>query len=474
MTTHKETTDFAADAATEKELSTFFAHSRTQLVNFAQSFVRDRGLCEDIVAEVYIQVASRMQKGKGPTRDKLEPYVKVCIRNEAFRQGKRHAHEIPTEFIDVLADEMTEAVSEADHDGTWDEHAAARAFQSLSSRSQSILRLATVEGRRVTDISSQLGISERAVVSAAFRARQGLRTRYLVEVTAATHSCRDTNIEHLASYARDQAPARRAEKIEAHIQRCSSCNATVRRMRALRLPTLVIVGLAATSATMFPLHSSSAQAAEATGDPTALSASHSFKAFSTRGFIGIASVAALLAAAVLLLVLSQPEPSGQTPSETAASQPQEEQQADRDEPSERSKDTTDEASDTPTDTQQSTRNTQEPRDEEGDPLPDGIHSVDWSDPPDNYVAGGQAARLLLSVSFDQSGSPENYRVTITLPDNATLSSASAGCTANGAVVQCEPSENLVPTDVFRWQFILNLGNDFSGDLPEARIEERDN
>lgn len=471
MNTHKDGTGLAADAATEKELSTFFADSRTQLVNFAQSFVRDRGLCEDIVAEVYIQVASRIQKGKGPTRDKLEAYVKVCVRNEAFRQGKRHAHEIPTEFIDVLVDEMTEAVSEADHDGTWDEHAAARAFQSLSSRSQSILRLATVEGRRVTDISSQLGISERAVVSAAFRARQGLRTRYLVEVTAATHSCRDTNIEHLASYARDQAPARRAEKIEAHIQRCSSCNATVRRMRALRLPTLVIVGLAATSASAFPPHSSSAQAAEGTADPTALSASHSLKAISTRGIIGIASVGALLTAAILLLVLSQPEPSEPAPSETTASQSQEEQQADRDEPSERSKDKTD---DTPTDTPQSTQNPPEPRDNEGDPLPDGVHSVEWSDPPDNYVAGGQAARLLLSVSFDQSGSPENYRVTITLPDNATLSSASAGCTASGAVVQCEPSENLVPTDVFRWQFMLNLGDDFSGDLPEARIEERGN
>ncbi|QIM19052.1 sigma-70 family RNA polymerase sigma factor [Leucobacter coleopterorum] len=258
--------------ATEADLASYFTASRTGLVNFAQSLTRDRGRSEDIVAEAYIQVVGMIRRGKGPTAEKLEPYVKVCVRNEAFRQAKRNSNEVPTPIIEALVDEMIETVSEPDHNGTWDEEAATRAFHTLSPRSQSILRLTTIQGQRVSAVSEQLGMSERAVVSAAFRARQNLRTRYLVEVTADSHNCRDIRIDYLASFARDQASTRREKKISAHIQHCSSCEQTLRRMRALRLPATVIVGIAATASVMSPHAGSSAQAAELAQKDQALQA----------------------------------------------------------------------------------------------------------------------------------------------------------------------------------------------------------
>lgn len=450
--------------ATEEDLTSYFVVARTGLVNFATSFVSDRERAEDIVAEAYIQVVGMIRKGRGPEPEKLESYVKVCIRNESFRQAKRHSREVPTPFIETLADQMIEAVSNPNSDGTWDEDAASRAFHSLSVRSQSVLRLATIEGRRVTDISKQLGISERAVVSAAFRARESLRTRYLVEVSAASHTCRDTRIEHLASYARDQASSRREMKISAHVQHCSACEQTLQHMRALRLPGLVILGIAVTASETLSTHGGSAQAAELSTKNQALHAVRGGSGAATGKIIGGASIVMLLAASAFLFTVLQPQsPDPSAPKATVA-QPNHTSDTDSTDAS-----TGKGAEPAPTPSSGPDASPPPGATDENDDLPDGVRSVEWSEIPDNYAAGQKGARLLLSVGFNQSGDPADYNVIVTLPDGVSMERASAGCTANGSAVRCDPPENLVPTDLFRWQFYVDLDDGFSGGLPTVQL-----
>ncbi|QIM19053.1 hypothetical protein G7066_11605 [Leucobacter coleopterorum] len=176
---------------------------------------------------------------------------------------------------------------------------------------------------------------------------------------------------------------------------------------------------------------------------------------------------ALLTAAAFLFVFVQPRDSTPSTSDNTASQLD---STNSDESAGSSTQQRDGTETHPTDTSRpGSPNSTSTSDSDQEAFPDGVHSVKWGDAPANYTAGQTGARLLLSVRFDNSGTPADYDVVVTLPEGVTLVRASAGCTANGSEVRCDPPDNLRPTDLFSLQFYVDLDSSFSGGLPTADL-----
>ncbi len=443
----------------ESDVAEFYVSSRALLIAHARRYVSDLGYCEDIVAESYLSIVERVRKGKGPALDKLEAYAKVCVRNEAFRQGKAASHELPTEFVDTLADSLLETVEDSELSETWDEAAAARAFHKLSERSQKVLWSSLVEDKRLAEIAGHLGINERAVASAAFRARENLRLHYLVEASNASHKCGEMRVDFLANYVQGQSSQRREKKIEDHLGRCLACRETVGGMRSLGLPTFVILGIAVTAAGTPALFGGGSSAQAATFMTTSAKSSWVIASQLGGGWLkiiaitGVGLLAAVSIWAVAFWGVSNGDSSQRTPGDTNAPLENpvngEEQQ-----PKEQ-----------PLAQDQAEQNVPEL----SGPLPAGVRKVSWAPAPSSYVAGGTDARILLSVDFDQETKADDYTLVVVPPAGVTLTKASAGCTISNGQARCIPQKNLLGATQYNWQFFADLTPDSTAKLPVAQL-----
>jgi hypothetical protein len=105
-----------------------------------------------------------------------------------------------------------------------------RAFRSLPPRWQDVLWLSIVEGTAHTEIASKLGLSSNAVSQLAYRAREGLREKWLqehVQVAAADSTCIWVTTQAGAA-ARGNLSRRDSVLVHQHVENCHACSDAIR------------------------------------------------------------------------------------------------------------------------------------------------------------------------------------------------------------------------------------------------------
>ncbi|QIK63722.1 sigma-70 family RNA polymerase sigma factor [Leucobacter viscericola] len=459
-------------------------------MKFAQRLCSDRMLAEDAVAEAFVSVLKTLRKpgDSGPTQETFISYLRVCIRHEVAQLSRRMSVEETNADIEAqlegrqIADESGERLDDVD---VWDSDVARRAFSDLPERDQSLLKLTEVDSKPLAEVANVHGMTAQAVAAATYRARDALRTNYLVEAVATDPACPKMRVDFLAAFARGKAPSVRRRKIEAHLKECDRCPARLKKMLSYRVPTMVVVLLASTAGVLGT--GSGATRASAVSDGELALENTAIRRESLRRNIwqvgGGALVLVLAGVAAWTMIFSGVQhTAGETTNSgtvtTGTDDPRgngDPNNGGPDGPGQSADPFKESASGSASGKDDGSNGDNSDSDGNdngggGNNLPPGVRSASWLKPPANYVAGGRDAKLLLAVEFDPDTEPSNYLVEVQVPDGVKVTRASAGCTIDASTVVCAPTAEMLNLRLFNFQFFTDLSEDAG--LPVVTVRKQ--
>src|SRR5215204_4248669 len=175
---------------------------------------------EDLVAEAFTRLLVMLRCGRGPDAG-FRPYLLTVLRNTLYDRARRDRRV-------ELSDDMTRH----DRGVQWEDTAvarlesslAARAFNRLPERWQTVLWHTEVEQESPAQVAPLLGLTPNGVAALAYRAREGLRQAYLQE-----HLTDDVDIPHqatvnrLGAWARGGLSPRQRARVDGHLASCTQC-----------------------------------------------------------------------------------------------------------------------------------------------------------------------------------------------------------------------------------------------------------
>lgn len=284
----------STEAATAFE-QLYLRHYDAAMVS-AYRLLGDRSRAEDAVSEAFVKMLRVLQGGGGPT-ETFRGYLLSAVRTEALRTPAvaRITDSVPVEdFESVLALEGDDPVSRFE-----ERDQLLRAFATLRESWRRVLYLLEVEEVPTETVASRLGMGYQAVVSLAYRARDGLRSAYLQQyVVVAKASCRE-HAELLADFVRDTLRRRRRRTVQEHLEGCEACSEQVGRLSRINSNLKLWIGplLGSTGLAGSLLEGSPTAAAPAMAAPGSASAGTK-----TWVVLGLSAAAVLGGIAILLLL----------------------------------------------------------------------------------------------------------------------------------------------------------------------------
>jgi RNA polymerase sigma factor (sigma-70 family) len=210
----------------------------------ARQLTRSRAEADDLVAEAFAKVLDMLRTGGGPDAA-FRAYLLTTLRNALYDRTRRDKRL-----------EWSDDMSRHDPGVPWEDTAvaglesrlAARAFQRLPERWQTVLWHTEVEQESPAEVAPLLGLTPNGVAALAYRAREGLR---------------------LGAWARGGLTPRQRVRVEKHLATCPDCRALANELehinsglRGVVVP--LVVGTAAAAAYL-AAHAAPADAAAAGG-----------------------------------------------------------------------------------------------------------------------------------------------------------------------------------------------------------------
>ncbi len=476
---------------TEEEFWVLFATGQPYFVRFARRLISDVMIAEDLVTEAALSVVRIIRNGGGPTKKTFISYLRVAIRNASIDHLRSASNEIAADNIGEIIEHQQETDHEVLSATTWDNEIALRAFQALSKKDQTLLMLTEVQGQSLSDVAKSQGMSVQSVAAASFRARDALRTSYLVSTVDENESCGDLKINYLAAYARGKSPELRRLRIEKHLSSCDLCPKQLKKMQSLRLPTLAILGLVTSGVALG--YGVDAKPASAITNADIVRETASVERETLRRRLGLLSGIILIFFVLVWLAALYVNNTTQTAPEGTGATVEANEDGNKDtlagvasqdpelpglpEPPRNTKDSEADASVLPDDSvpvspQVGQQNRTEPTapPTTSPDLPPGVRTVKWDSKPVAYKQGGKSVQTLLRVEFDGQAKASDYVVEVVPPSGVTVAKASAGCAVQGERVLCVPISTMLGLQGFNFQFFYNLESD--ADLPQATVKIR--
>jgi RNA polymerase sigma factor (sigma-70 family) len=210
----------AARAGDETAYEELYRRHRAAALRFARSLTGAGGDAEDLVADAFARVLAALRGGNGPDQA-FRPYLLSSVRNAFYDHARRAAREQPVDELTPLAPGVpfVDPVLAKD-----ESRLVAIAFGDLPERWQLVLWHTEVEGEKPAQVASLLGISANAVSALAYRAREGLRERYLqAHLASATDEQCQPTVDRLAGYIRNKLSRAEAQRVRKHLDGCDRC-----------------------------------------------------------------------------------------------------------------------------------------------------------------------------------------------------------------------------------------------------------
>lgn len=144
---------------------------------------------DDLVSGAYLKIFELVRDGRGPT-GAFRPYLYRVI--SSLAADSYRSPELSSSHLEEVPD-----LNEAGpwEDGAFDLNAAARAFESLPERWQSVLWYTEVEGMAPRQVAPLLGLSANGVSALAARAKEGLQSAWVethIDMQLRDEACRAT------------------------------------------------------------------------------------------------------------------------------------------------------------------------------------------------------------------------------------------------------------------------------------------
>jgi RNA polymerase sigma factor (sigma-70 family) len=195
----------------------------------AYRLARQLARCQDdrdeLVSVAFAKVLDTVLN-TGATPSAFRAYLLTALRHVAYDDTRRRKRIEFVEDIVELSDIRPETLAVAFPDtvtAELDRSLAGRAFAALPERWSTVLFHTVIAGVRPEHVAPLVGLTPNGVSALAYRAREGLRQRYLhfhLAVSAEQHH-RDT--ERLAAWVRNGLSQREKVRVDAHLTVCAVC-----------------------------------------------------------------------------------------------------------------------------------------------------------------------------------------------------------------------------------------------------------
>ncbi len=145
-----------------KSFERLYAKYYSPLCNFTYMFIRDKGVCEEIVSDVFVNIWQKRKKIE--IRKELKYYLYKSTKNQllaTIRQQKpttsaNNREVVESDLVSSLTPESLLLKQELDE-------RLKELFQALPKQAGLVLRLKKIDGLKYSEISKLLGISEKTV-----------------------------------------------------------------------------------------------------------------------------------------------------------------------------------------------------------------------------------------------------------------------------------------------------------------------
>ncbi|GLZ30104.1 hypothetical protein Lesp02_22940 [Lentzea sp. NBRC 105346] len=175
---------------------------------------------DDLVAEAFVKVFTRIIAGGGPT-SMFRAYLLTTIRTTYYKQLARER------MVDRYA-EVTDSMLPADDSDPFTDRLEAqlamKALGSLPERWRTVLVLLELERLTTAAVADLLGLRANAVAALAFRAREALRVAYVqMHVKAAAEDVCRESVNNLAALFCGRLTRGRRDRVREHLRTCDAC-----------------------------------------------------------------------------------------------------------------------------------------------------------------------------------------------------------------------------------------------------------
>jgi len=215
---------------------------------FARQLTGSWAEADDLVAEAFAKVLDMLRTGGGPGAA-FRAYLLTTLRNAFYDRIRRDKRL-----------EWSDDMSRHDPGVPWEDTAvaglesrlAARAFQRLPERWQTVLWHTEIEQESPAEVAPMLGLTPNGVAALAYRAREGLRQAYLQEHLAGGIAGEHrATVNRLGAWARGGLTARQRARVEKHLATCADCRALANELehvnsglRSVVAPLLLVTAAA--------------------------------------------------------------------------------------------------------------------------------------------------------------------------------------------------------------------------------------
>ncbi|OLF06026.1 hypothetical protein BLA60_33830 [Actinophytocola xinjiangensis] len=184
----------------------------------ARRLARSPADADDLVSESFASVLDALRAGRGPDLA-FRAYLLTVLRNAAYATTRLDQRVRPTGEIDTGHVEPVDASAFTE----LERMLASRAFTTLPERWQAVLWHTEVDRLSPAEAAPLLGLNANAVTSLAYRAREGLRQAYLQAHLADTAGTCQTVAGRLGAWTRSGVGDRERRTIDDHLRTCARC-----------------------------------------------------------------------------------------------------------------------------------------------------------------------------------------------------------------------------------------------------------
>ncbi|MCY0920920.1 sigma-70 family RNA polymerase sigma factor [Streptomyces sp. H27-G5] len=221
----------ARDALDPEAFELLYRRHRPAALACARACTRLPQDAEDLVSEAFLRTLQAVRSGAGP-RDHWRPYLLTVVRHLAVEWRAGDERVILTPDVESWCrpgpsgDDPQRRLVDGEN-----RRLAARSFRTLPDRWRAVLWHTLVEDDCPHQVPALLGITQSAVTSLAFRAREGLREAYL---GAHVDPADDARCRHFATLL-GAAVRRRgvSRRLARHLSSCRSCARAYRELTDL-------------------------------------------------------------------------------------------------------------------------------------------------------------------------------------------------------------------------------------------------
>ncbi|MDR0892159.1 MAG: sigma-70 family RNA polymerase sigma factor [Mediterranea sp.] len=142
----------------------FFNLYYNQVVRFAYHYVREKGICFEIVTNVFFSLWQ--SRRKLPLITNMNAYLFIAVRNEVQRYAKEAIRPLVVSLEEIVAQRAEAATTPTPEEEALTREAESllqRAIEALPAKCRTIFRLVHEEGKSVQEVARQLSVEEGTV-----------------------------------------------------------------------------------------------------------------------------------------------------------------------------------------------------------------------------------------------------------------------------------------------------------------------